>query len=161
MSWISVLLHELSHFLSASGFGLYSKINLGNRLQFLVAQTKIYNVYSIDIKKRISIYASGIVTDLWTIFICMIFINLFQYSVVISILRCLIFIKIGAIVWQFLFYMKTDVYYILSNILKQNNLMQDSMDYIKKQNTSRYTSNTVKYYSYFLLWVDFFLFCFF
>lgn len=149
LSWISVVFHELAHYYSASGYKLHATFNLGTRLQFLVAQTVMDNPYSLPKKKRISIYLSGIISDLFVCEICFLVIILSRFILVVNIARCLLFIKVSAIIWQFLFYMKTDMYYVFSDLVGETNLMSQAENYLKDK--SKTVSNIVKFYSIFLV----------
>ncbi|MBF6977480.1 hypothetical protein IFO72_09550 [Streptococcus macedonicus] len=147
--WISVFCHEIMHYLTSSGFKIASKISLGTRMQFLVAQTTILNPYQLSSKERIKVYISGILGDYIVCAICILGIYLVDNTFIASILRCLLYIKTTAIIWQFLFYMKTDIYFVFSTLKKEHNLMNDAQTYLKNKHKN-YTS-TVKGYAYFLV----------
>lgn len=151
LSWISVLFHEMTHYFSASGYGVHSKISLGTRLQFLVAQTSMDNPYKTTTNNRIHIYMIGIITDALTSFICIVLIYFVNNLLLINFLRCILYIKFGAILWQFLFYMKTDVYYAITCKIGETNLMMDSINYIKNKNEKNKKNKILKYYSIFLI----------
>lgn len=151
LSWLSVLFHEMTHYFSASGYGVHSKISLGTRLQFLVAQTSMDNPYKTTTNNRIHIYMIGIITDALTSFICIVLIYFVNNLLLINFLRCILYIKFGAILWQFLFYMKTDVYYAITCKIGETNLMMDSINYIKNKNEKNKKNKILKYYSIFLI----------
>ena len=148
LSWVSVFFHELMHYLTSAGFKVFSKISLGTRLQFLVAQTTIYNPYKLKPSERIKIYISGMLGDYIICAFCMIIIASTNCSLILYISRCVLYIKISAIVWQCLFYMKTDIYFIFTTITKEYNLMNDAQDYKLKDGTE--SSIIIKWYRCFL-----------
>lgn len=79
---------------------------------------------------------------------CMIIIASTNCSLILYISRCVLYIKISAIVWQCLFYMKTDIYCIFTTITKEYNLMNDAQDYKLKDSTE--SSIIIKWYRCFL-----------
>lgn len=147
--WGLVLEHELCHYYSSAGFKIPAIISLGSRLQFLVVQTTILNPYALRKKQRVEVYITGILTDLFICELCTIFIFLNINNQLNDLLRCILYIKSTAIIWQFLIYMKTDVYYIVTTMFNEKNLMQEAQLYLKNKNKS--TKRIVKNYSYLLI----------
>lgn len=148
LTWICVGQHELTHFLCAAGNNVHAHITLGTRLQFLVAQTIIDDPYKASKKARIQIYLVGILVDSFISAICVLCISLTDIPFIQNIFRCILYIKVTAIIWQFLFYMKTDMYYVFTTITNQYNLMSGAENAIKKR---KYPNKYVHFYAYFLL----------
>lgn len=149
VSWLSVFMHELTHFLSAAGFNAYAYIGLGTRLQFLVAQTTVSNPYRLVKAQRIKIYSIGMLTDVIVALACIMLVHIIHVSIIVSILRCLLYIKLSAIIWQFLFYMRTDVYYLFTTIVGEYNLMEDARLFLT--NRVEGATKVVKLYSLYML----------
>lgn len=148
ISWVSVAEHEMTHYFSSEGYGASAHVRLGTRLQFLVAQATIDDPYKIDKKKRIKIYAIGMVTDLYIAILSILGICFIHNTYLVSGLRCLLYIKATGVIWQFLFYMKTDVYFIFVTLIGEYNLMQDAEDSLQRH---KKVNNKIKCYSYFLV----------
>ncbi|WP_102273682.1 hypothetical protein [Cytobacillus massiliigabonensis] len=134
--------HELFHFFStraiSGGLGFMS---LGRRLTHLVFQTKIENIWVIPRKKRYIIYLSGMLFDIFLICIFT-YIAFFQFEtqgLLYHFSRFVILLLLIGLVFEFRFYMKTDLYYLISDYLKYPTLFEESYDLFKSLIKSRST----------------------
>lgn len=113
--FITGITHEFFHFLASSKFTYTSSyFSIGRRLLNVVYQTRINNIWLIPRKSRYLIYFSGIILDLFII--CM-FIWITFYvkynSIIYRFSRfAILYLEFG-IIFQFKFYMKTDIYFLL------------------------------------------------
>ncbi len=159
VSFILMSKHELAHLFAARAYGAKSRIRLSNRLVYVVMETDLSNLWLIPKKKRMVAYLAGMMTDLLLISILVILLYLhdgggYEYiteSTGISIFlgfdafigsmyfykiaKLIIFLSFIMIAFQFMFYMKTDVYYIVAHSLDCKNLYNDAKTLIK--NTAR------------------------
>ena len=132
-SVVTLLFHEFSHFVFAKAEGLDSSFSISNRLNYLVVETSLKDVYLLKRKDRILIYLAGISVDVITIAPCLVAI-IYLYSIgnlsnslsLILLLKQFIIVQISSILWEFLIYMKTDIYFVLENILGTYNLIDFS-----------------------------------
>lgn len=132
-SVVTLLFHEFSHFVFAKAEGLDSSFSISNRLNYLVVETSLKDVYLLNRKDRILIYLAGISIDVITITPCLALI-IYLYSVgdpssnlsLILLSKQFIIVQISSILWEFLIYMKTDIYFVLENILGTYNLIDFS-----------------------------------
>lgn len=138
--------HELFHFFStraiSGGLGFMS---LGRRLTHLVFQTKIENIWVIPRKKRYIIYLSGMLFDLFLIS-TFTYIAVFQgetHGLLYHFSRFVILLLLMGLVFEFRFYMKTDLYYLISDYLKYPTLFEESYDLLKS--LFKFRSTTGKY----------------
>ena len=117
-TWISAIGHELAHLTIAKLYGINGKLALSHRLNFLVIETQFSDIYAIPKKGRIAIYVSGIAVDMaaTTILYLILFLN---NSAVV---KQFILLEWLSISWQFFFYMKTDVYFVIREIFGIENL---------------------------------------
>ena len=135
--WISAFKHEFAHFLAAKSRGILSNLSVDTRLVFLVTQTSFNGVYKIKEEKRYRLYLSGIFADFLFLGIFLFFIFLNDQSIIFFseniylILKSFILIEFLAILWQFLFFMKTDLYYFIADYLDKENLLEDTKIYFK------------------------------
>lgn len=117
-SLFMIILHEYAHFLVAKFYGLEGNFTLSNRLNFLVVESQFPNIYSIPKKGRVAIFLAGTLIDLATIGILYILYIFFSHPLIMQ----LILLEWVAVLWQFLFYMKTDIYFVIKEIVSVENL---------------------------------------
>lgn len=145
--------HEIFHFFSTRAIsGGLGYMSIGRRLTHLVFQTRIENIWIIPRKQRIIIYLSGILFDIFLISV-FVYIAYFQYEnqgVLYNFSRFLILLLIIGILFEFRFYMKTDLYYVVSDYLKYPTLFEESYQLVKdsfkfKNNISLYPKKVIVY----------------
>ncbi len=133
--------HEFAHFVAARKFGLTGNFSLSNRLQFLVVESKFPNMYSISKKGRIVVFLSGTLIDLATVgILCLILLLTSQHTFspfpVAALIKQLLLLEWVAILWQFLFYMKTDIYFVIKELVNVENLYtyakERTLGFVKK-----------------------------
>ncbi|OGC70000.1 hypothetical protein A2415_03610 [candidate division WWE3 bacterium RIFOXYC1_FULL_39_7] len=129
-SWFLGLIHELAHFAIAKINGLKTTIRFSYRLNYLVLETSTPDVYSLPKKWRLTLYASGIVVDLIVITIIYDILALTPLPLW-GLLKQAVLVEWLGILWQFMFFMKTDIYYLLRDTVGFENLHQDAVLRIK------------------------------
>ncbi|MCX6709542.1 MAG: hypothetical protein NTV63_01135 [Candidatus Woesearchaeota archaeon] len=138
VGWILVFLHEFAHHISARSINVPASFGITNRLHFLVAVTDVTNVYSVERKKRYRVYLSGLVADLLITSIAVIFMWLAVRGILtiplllFRFLKFLVLLEFLGIIWQFYFYLKTDIYYVFENLFKVNNLNRKTSLFIRE-----------------------------
>lgn len=132
VSWLFVFKHEFYHLAAAKSLGLDAQFRISHRLYFVVAETDITSVWTVPREKRYRVYFAGILSDLVTVSLFLIILWIFQASdhVVLRFLKALILMQIISMVWQCLFFMQTDVYYIMTNYLNCKNLFGDTLAFL-------------------------------
>ncbi len=137
ISWILLFLHEFMHFIAAKSYKLPTQLGLSNRLFFLVATTDITNIYSLKREKRYRIILAGIFTDviIFSLSIILLYLNgigILNFNIIVDkILKFVTFSEFLGILWQFLFFMKTDIYYAFENFVKVYNLNDKAENLIR------------------------------
>ena len=128
VSWLFVFKHEFYHLAAAKSLGLDAQFRISHRLYFVVAETDITTVWTVAREKRYRVYFAGILSDLVTVSLFLIVLWIFQGSdhVVLRFLKTLILMQTISMVWQCLFFMQTDVYYIITNYFNCKNLFGDT-----------------------------------
>lgn len=122
-------------------------MSLGRRLTHLVFQTKIENIWVIPRKKRYIIYLSGMLFDLFliSIFTYVAYFQVGEQNLIYHLSRFLILLLIMGMIFEFRFYMKTDLYYVISDLLKYPTLFEESLEIVKSMLTfSRIKGNYLK-----------------
>ncbi len=124
-----IFLHELGHVCAAKAMGVNSRLSIGRRLFSIVAQCQIDNLWQLPRRQRIIIYLAGIITNLWFFFVSLLLI-IWQGPTLPTLLyswfKLVIIFEWSSTAWQFQFYMKTDFYFLISDVFQARNLMDDA-----------------------------------
>ncbi|UCG67940.1 MAG: radical SAM protein [Thermoplasmata archaeon] len=147
--------HELAHLFAARAYGVKSKMRLSNRLMYIVMETDLSNLWLLPKRKRMVAYIAGMMSDLLVISIFVILLYLrdsggfedlatntgasifltfdafIGSSLFYKLAKLIILLSFIMIVFQFMFYMRTDVYYIFAHGLDCKNLYNDSRMMLK------------------------------
>lgn len=139
-SSVSLIIHEFFHYLFAKIYGLKASFSLSNRLFFLVAETKLRSIFSLKRWRRIAIFTSGSAIEL--IIMALVFIIKIRGGfpdLQLKLLNQFLLIEIVSILWQFLFFMKTDFYYVIGEIAGNYNLQEEAVDLILRRRRDNHT----------------------
>lgn len=169
-TWLLVFKHEFYHLLAAKHYGVEGQFSFSHRLYFMVAETDLTNVWSLPRKQRYVVYLAGLLTDFMFMALCFWILFLADSGVIMGVfwynlVKGLLLMQLTLILWQFLFFMQTDIYYIFVNLFQTTDLLADTQRYIKEklhtyfnlfssQDLSRISEkelNVIKYYSVFYL----------
>jgi putative peptide zinc metalloprotease protein len=135
LSSFAVALHELGHMLAAARYGISSKLGLSNRLWNIVAEADLSGIMSIPKRQRYLPLMAGMMVDTLVISMLTLLIARLRHSGIdgfpILLLQALILQIVVTIIWQFNLFLKTDVYYILSNYFSYPDIDRDARIYIK------------------------------
>src|SRR5262249_33815110 len=126
----AIALHEFCHLAAARAEGVYARIGLGTQLQFLVAQTTVSGLWGSPRRIRLRVYLAGVTSDLVIIAACSLAITALQPA---GFARrsgeALILSLLLSTAHQFALYMRTDMYFVLQELLRCKNLYADSRDF--------------------------------
>ncbi len=117
-TWVAAFMHEVAHLIIARAYKVKGKLRLSHRLNYLVVETYFPNIYSIPKGPRILIYISGMITDMALISILYWITFLHNFPLV----RQFILLEWLSILWQFFFFMKTDMYFVIKEFVGIENL---------------------------------------
>jgi hypothetical protein len=128
----AIALHEFWHLAAARASDVYGRIGLGTRLQFLVAQTKVTGLWASPRHVRIRVYLAGVTSDLAIIGACSLAITIAAPTgLAYRALEALTLGLLLSVANQFMLYMKTDMYFVLQEVLRCKNLYADAWDYVR------------------------------
>src|SRR5258708_2589898 len=154
-TWIAALMHEGAHLLIGRLYKIRGKLRLSHRLNYLVVETYFPDIYSVPKWGRIAIYISGIIVDMATVSVLYIWVFLFNSPIVKQ------FILLGwlSILWQFFFFMKTDIYFAIRELVGVENLYSYArlkfLNIFKRKKTqfqlNEKENNIVKVYAIFMV----------
>ncbi|HEY5845439.1 MAG TPA: hypothetical protein VIT42_01495 [Microlunatus sp.] len=128
-----VAVHEFSHALAGRRLGLPSRFSLGRRLYYLVAETQLTSLYSVSPRQRYLPFLAGMLADVVMVSSLTVLAGLLNVSGAPGWLgafaAALAFTGVLRLLWQFLFYLETDLYFVISTAVGSSDL----------QNAARYT----------------------
>jgi putative peptide zinc metalloprotease protein len=127
LGWALVFLHELAHCLAARAYGCPCFVTMGRRLYFLVAQTDLTATRTLPRRQRYGPYLAGMTWDLLLLLAC----TLWQLTPLRSPLAgALAYLLLTGLIFQFAFFLRTDLYFVFTNRFRLGNLMQDTQHWL-------------------------------
>ena len=129
---VAVFIHELAHLVAARAVGVRSRLGIGNRLWDLVAETDLTGLWGVPKRERYLPMLAGMLVDAASgAALLLLLFAAHQQLVALPIfymrlLRAIVFAYCVRIVWQFLFFVRTDLYYVLATYFNCKNLMADT-----------------------------------
>lgn len=117
-----VLLHESFHALAGRRLGLPSTLRISRRLFYVVAETRLDSLFSVPRRQRYLPFLAGMLADLLTISAAtLLAATLTGHSVpswIPALCLAIAYSCVLRLIWQFLFYLETDLYFVLANVLR-------------------------------------------
>jgi putative peptide zinc metalloprotease protein len=133
----SMFLHELSHVVAARAVGVNSRLGIGNRMWFLVAEADLTGLWAVSKKQRYLPLIAGVITDTVSaaILVLLVYARDAQWIhlsiFVIRICKALVMSYWLRIVWQFYVFVRTDIYFVITNYFDCRNLMSDTEEFLR------------------------------
>ena len=132
-----VLLHEWFHVLAGRRLGLPSTLGIGRRLYYLVAETRLDALLSVPRRQRYLPFLAGMVLDL-------ILVAVFTLTAAVlmgedvpgwvpGMVLAISFSTLLRLVWQFMFYLETDLYHVIATALRCADLQNATRFFIRAQ----------------------------
>jgi hypothetical protein len=132
-----VLIHEAFHALAGRRLGLPSVLRISRRLFYVVAETRLDSLLSVPRRQRYLPFLAGMLADLLQIS------TLTLLAVVLNrhgipqwcpkLCLAIAFSCVLRVIWQFMFYLETDLYYVVSTALRCADLQNATRFYIKNR----------------------------
>jgi putative peptide zinc metalloprotease protein len=137
--YAAVFLHEMAHLVAARSVGVPSRLGLGQRMWYWVAETDMTGMWAVPREKRYLPYLAGPLVDAASA--ALLLLTLFGESQKFYILdptlaqlaKAMLLTYLMALLWQCYFFMQTDVYYVVANFFHCKNLMEDTRTYLSNQ----------------------------
>jgi putative peptide zinc metalloprotease protein len=125
--WAVVFIHEFGHVYAARREGIAGRISWGYRFIFLVIETDVSDIWSIPRNRRYSIYMGGLA---WTFAIILV-LQLLLFAplpdTLMKLDRLFILLLLQTIVFQFVIILRTDLYYVLTNYFRIDDLYERTL----------------------------------
>ncbi|WP_380283841.1 hypothetical protein [Kitasatospora purpeofusca] len=117
-----ILVHEAAHALAGRRLGLPSRLSVGRRLYFVVVQTELDGLVSVDRRRRILPMLAGVLADLGVLAVLTLVAAGTRHadgalSAVGGVALGLAYSTVLRVVWQAFFFLRTDVYYLVVTVL--------------------------------------------
>jgi hypothetical protein len=117
-----MLVHESFHMLAGRRLGLNSSLRLSRRLYFLTFETALDGLVIVPRRRRYLPMLAGLVADVLVMCVFMVVAWLAvgpngELSFVSRLFLALAFTTLPRIVWQFYFFLRTDIYYLVVTVL--------------------------------------------
>ncbi|MGN9807273.1 hypothetical protein [Micromonospora sp. L32] len=129
---ISVTCHELSHLVAARSLGAPARIRFATRLHHLALETDVTAIWSVPRRYRYRVYLSGLLWDLAVVCGALL---LIAYAAphprVRGLLAALVVVVAMSMALQLHVYMRTDLYFVLLDLLHCRNLFHDGLAYAR------------------------------
>ncbi len=130
--WALLMLHECAHLAAARAVGIPSRIRLGTRLQFLVAQTDISGIELFPRRCRLTAYLAGIAVNLGVTSAAVLALPLAgPGSAVHRAVAVAALLSAVQLPFQLLVFMRTDLYFVLQDLTGCRDLHQDGRAYLR------------------------------
>lgn len=139
LSYVTLFIHEMGHLLAARATGVGSRLGISHRLWILVAETDLTGLWAIPRQKRYLPLLGGPIVDLVSASVVLLL--LFAHAkgwlspptLALEFLRALFFIYLIQILWQLLFFVRTDFYYVFATFFGCKNLKRDTEDFLRNR----------------------------
>ncbi|AYK06448.1 PqqD family protein [Brevibacillus laterosporus] len=138
VNYLFLFIHETAHLTAVRSLGVGSRIGFSHRLFFPVAETNMSDIVLVKPNKRYTAYLAGMAGD--ALFFSMGVWLLYANDVGVILLSdfLLSFIKLMnlnflmALGFQFMFFMRTDIYYVFTTFFGCNNLFDNTQLFLRK-----------------------------
>lgn len=128
--WTIVFLHEFAHLAMARAVGVPATIRFGTRLQFLVLQTDISGIETARRRHRLTAYSAGIAVNLVVAAAAVLVLALLPPETLAHrLLAASVLWALLPVPFEFLVFMRTDVYFVLQDVTGCRNLHADGRAY--------------------------------
>lgn len=141
-----IALHELYHSLAGRRLGLPSRFGVGRRLYYLVAETQLTSLYSVPPRQRYLPFIAGSLADVVVVSSLTLLSGVLNASGappwLAGFAAALAFTGVLRLLWQLLFYLETDLYFVISAAVGSSDL-QNAARYLIRRRWARLFRRTV------------------
>lgn len=130
-----ILLHESMHMLAARRIGIPSKLGIGRRMYIFVFEASMPGIWGVPRRQRYLPLMAGMLGDIIWFSILVVsagfIIQIEGQATFISLFfSALAFSTVLRFIWQFYFYLRTDIYYLIITFFGCINLEQTTKQYL-------------------------------
>ncbi|MBM7774873.1 hypothetical protein JOD54_005077 [Actinokineospora baliensis] len=118
-----ILVHESFHALAGRRLGINSSLSIGRRFYFLVFETRMDGLVAVPRKQRYVPILAGLLADALVLGLCALLAAAVGVGHPVGrIALAFAFVTLLRVVWQFYFFLRTDLYYLVCTVLGCNDL---------------------------------------
>ncbi|WP_147268923.1 hypothetical protein [Sphaerisporangium album] len=129
---VSMSMHELMHLAAARSLGAPARISFGTRLHNLVVQTDVTAIWGVPRRRRYRVYLAGMAWDFLLIATLILLAgHVGMPATAKALLQALALTALLSMPFQIQVYMRTDLYYVLRDLLRCRNLFDDGLRYAR------------------------------
>ncbi|MFD1544428.1 hypothetical protein [Nonomuraea guangzhouensis] len=124
--------HEMMHLMAARSLGVPGRIGFGTRLHNLVVQTDVTGVWGVPRRSRYRVYLAGMAWDLFLMAsLTLLVAHVALPPLTKALFQALVVAVLMTIPFQLQVYMRTDLYYVLRDLLRTRNLFDDGLAFAR------------------------------
>jgi hypothetical protein len=128
----SAIVHELLHLAAARSLGVPARIGFSTRLTNLVLQTDVSAAWAVPRRQRYRIYLAGMAWDAATIFTALLLVAWADLPGSLdAFLTAFVLVVLLSMTVQVQVYMRTDLYFVLQDLLRCGDLFHDGLAYAR------------------------------
>ncbi|MER7500351.1 hypothetical protein AB0L05_15720 [Nonomuraea pusilla] len=124
--------HEMMHLIAARSLGAPARIGFSTRLHYLVVQTDVTAVWGVPRRHRYRVYLAGMASDVFLIATMVLAIAYLPLpDLTVALLRAFTLTALLSLPLQAQIYMRTDLYFVLRDLLRCKDLFGDGLGYVR------------------------------
>ncbi|MFI7134788.1 hypothetical protein ACIBQ1_54630 [Nonomuraea sp. NPDC050153] len=124
--------HEMMHLIAARSLGAPARIAFGTRLHYLVVQTDVTAIWGVPRRRRYRVYLAGMASDVFLIATMVLTVAYLPLSdLAQALLRAFTLTTLLCLPLQAQIYMRTDLYFVLRDLLRCKDLFGDGLRYAR------------------------------
>jgi hypothetical protein len=138
-SYVATFVHEFGHLVAARAVGINSRMGLSHRLWYLVAETDLTGLWAVPKRQRYMPMLAGVLIDAvsMALLLLLLFTHRQEWLVLpglgVRLVRAMAFTYLMRILWEFFFFVRTDLYYVLATFFNCKNLLSDTQVFLRNQ----------------------------
>ena len=133
----TILFHESFHALAGRRLGLPSQLGIGRRFYFIVAETRMDTLLSVERKRRYLPFLAGMLADAILVSAFTLLADALDVGSVPTwchkVCLFIAFTCVMRLLWQFLFFLETDLYYVVTNAFRCSDLQNATRHYLRER----------------------------
>ena len=115
------LVHESLHVLAGRRLGLNTSLRISRRLYYVVFETRLDGLVSVPRRQRYLVILAGLLADVLVVS-AFVLVAAMTSGTLRGLCLALAFTTLPRIMWQFLFHLRTDIYYLVTTALGLDDL---------------------------------------
>ena len=127
-----LVVHEMAHVLVARYYGLRPRVRLGRRGIWFVAETDLTSIWALPHATRWRPIVAGLMADVNLLAVSILVMQVAETTVVAVGARLCATVVLANILWQFQWYLRTDIYFLISVASGSPNLSQTARLWMRR-----------------------------